>query len=49
MVNMRYPVVLLKKIDAYQNKMGFNTRTQTIVHLIQLGLNAQLGKSGEKG
>lgn len=49
MVNMRYPIVLLEKIDAYQEKTGFNTRTQTIIHLIQLGLDGQSKKQKEKG
>ena len=49
MINMRYPTVLLGKIDAYQEKTGFNTRTQTIIHLIQLGLDAQSKKQVEKG
>ena len=44
MVNMRYPKVLLNKIDAYQEERGFNTRTQTIVHLIQIGLDNQTKK-----
>lgn len=38
MVNMRYPVVLLNKIDAYQREKGFTTRTQAIIHLLQVGL-----------
>lgn len=38
MVNMRYPAVLLKKIDAYQEEKGFTTRTQAIIHLLQVGL-----------
>lgn len=49
MVNMRYPAVLLRKIDAYQDKAGFNTRTHTIIHLIQIGLNAQSTNQEEKG
>lgn len=38
MINMRYPKELLKRIDQYQEEMGFMTRTQTIVYLIQKGL-----------
>lgn len=38
MINMRYPKELLKKIDAFKEKKGFTTRTQTIVYLIQVGL-----------
>lgn len=38
MVNMRYPLVLLNKIEAYQEDKGFTTRTQAIIHLIQVGL-----------
>lgn len=49
MVNMRYPKVLLNNIDEYQNRKGFNTRTQTIIHLIQLGLDVQAKKAGKKG
>ena len=38
-VNMRYPVELLKQIDNYKNKGGFLTRTDAIFTLIRKGLN----------
>ena len=44
MVNMRYPIMLLKRIDSYQDEKGYKTRTQTIIHLIQLGLDVQSKK-----
>lgn len=37
-INMRYPEELVKRIDSYKERKGFNTRTQTIIHLIQIGL-----------
>lgn len=40
-INMRYPDELLKRIDQYKEKMGFTTRTQTIMHLIQKGLESR--------
>jgi len=40
-INMRYPNELLKRIDDYKNKMGFTTRTQTIMHLLQKGLESK--------
>lgn len=38
MINMRYPKELLKRIDEHKEVKGFTTRTQTIIHLIQVGL-----------
>ena len=38
-INMRYPVELIKRIDDFKNEKGFTTRTQTIIYLIQKGLN----------
>jgi len=40
-INMRYPNELLKRIDDYKNKMGFTTRTQAIMHLLQKGLESK--------
>ena len=40
-INMRYPDKLLKRIDEYKSKMGFVTRTQTIIYLIQKGLESK--------
>lgn len=37
-VNMRYPKELLKRIDDFRQSKGFSNRTQTIVYLIQRGL-----------
>lgn len=48
MVNMRYPIELLGEIDSYQVDKGFKTRTQTIIYLIQLGLDAQLKNKEER-
>jgi len=41
MLNMRYPDELLKHIDKYKEKKGFTTRTQTIIYLIQKGLESK--------
>lgn len=38
MVNMRYPEELLKRIDELKDRMGFTTRTQTIIYLLQHAL-----------
>jgi metal-responsive CopG/Arc/MetJ family transcriptional regulator len=38
MLNMRYPKELLERIDKCKEEKGFTTRTQTIMHLIQIGL-----------
>lgn len=37
-INMRYPKELVERIDEYKERKGFTTRTQTIMHLIQVGL-----------
>lgn len=37
-VNMRYPQELLKRIDEFKERKGFSNRTQTIIYLIQRGL-----------
>ena len=34
MVNMKYPKVLLERIDKFQEEQGFTTRTNAIIHLI---------------
>lgn len=38
MVNMRYPALILNKIDQFKEKNGFTTRTQTILYLVQYAL-----------
>lgn len=38
MVNMRYPALILNKIDRFKEKNGFTTRTQTILYLVQYAL-----------
>lgn len=38
-VNMRYPKELLRRIDDFSKKKGFQTRTQTIIFLIQYALS----------
>lgn len=40
-INMRYPEELLKRIDEYKESKGFVTRTQTIIYLIQKGLESK--------
>lgn len=37
-LNMRYPVGLIERIDRIKEIKGFNTRTQTIIFLIQYAL-----------
>ena len=34
MVNMKYPKVLLERIDKFQKEQGFTTRTNAKIHLI---------------
>lgn len=38
MVNMRYPSIILNKIDRFKEKSGFSTRTQAILYLVQHAL-----------
>lgn len=38
-VNMRYSKELLKRIDEFKEKKGFQTRTQAIIYLIQYALD----------
>ena len=37
-VVLRFPKVLLDRVDAYKKEKGFGTRTQTIFHLLQIAL-----------
>ncbi|MEQ6376961.1 hypothetical protein RZN22_03265 [Bacillaceae bacterium S4-13-58] len=37
-VVLRFPKKLLDRVDDYKEQKGFGTRTQTIFHLIQVGL-----------
>lgn len=37
-VVLRFPKILLDRVDAYKKKKGFGTRTQTIFHLLQIAL-----------
>ncbi len=37
-INMRYPTGLIERIDKLQEEKCFNTRTQTIIFLIQFAL-----------
>ena len=37
--NMRYPKELLNRIDNFKEMKGFSNRTQTIIYLIQRGLD----------
>lgn len=39
MINMRYPVVLIERIDAFKKDKGFTTRTSAIIYLLQHALN----------
>lgn len=41
MVNMKYPKLLLERIDKYQKDNGFTTRTNAIIHLILLALESK--------
>lgn len=38
---LRIPKVLLDRVDQYQQTHGFSTRTQTIMHLIHVGLDVK--------
>lgn len=37
-VVLRFPKTLLDRVNDYNEKKGFDTRTQTIFHLIQVAL-----------
>lgn len=37
-LNMRYPIGLIERIDKIKEQKGFNTRTQTIIFLLQFAL-----------
>ena len=37
-LNMRYPVELLERIDRVKESKGFTTRTQAIIFLLQFSL-----------
>ena len=41
MVNMKYPKQLLERIDKFKEDMGFSTRTNAIIHLLLIGLEAK--------
>lgn len=41
MINMRYPKELLDRIDKHKEQKGFTTRTQAIVHLLQVALDKE--------
>ena len=41
MVNMKYPKQLLERIDKFKEDMGFTTRTNSIIHLILIRLEAK--------
>ena len=41
MVNMKYPKVLLERIDKFQKEQGFTTRTNAIIHLIIIALESK--------
>ncbi len=47
MVNMRYPSIILDKVDRFKEKKGFNTRTQAILYLLQYALE-HLDKDDKK-
>lgn len=37
-VVLRFPKILLEKVDKYKEQKGFGTRTQTIFHLLHVAL-----------
>ncbi|MGG3451198.1 hypothetical protein [Domibacillus aminovorans] len=37
-VVLRFPKVLLSRVDKFKEEKGFSTRTQTIIYLIQYAL-----------
>lgn len=37
-VILRFPKILLDRMDTYKKKKGFGTRTQTIFHLLKIAL-----------
>lgn len=41
MVNMKYPKILLERIDKFQKEQGFTTRTNAIIHLIIIALDSK--------
>lgn len=38
MINMRLPITLIERVDKFKDEKGFSNRTQTIIYLIQRGL-----------
>lgn len=38
MINMRLPIALLERIDEFKERKGFSNRTQTVIYLVQRGL-----------
>lgn len=46
-VVLRFPKLLLERVDTYKEKNGFGTRTQTIFHLLQVALE-QLDNQNNK-
>ena len=45
-LNMRYPTGLVEKIDKLKEEKSFNTRTQTIIFLLQYAIE-QIEKGKE--
>ncbi|WP_198508056.1 hypothetical protein [Bacillus sp. FJAT-42315] len=46
-VVLRFPKVLLERVDAYKEQKGFGTRTQTIFHLLQVALEQSDNREGK--
>jgi len=47
-LNMRYPTLLIERIDKVKELKGFQTRTQTIIFLLQFALEQIEGNSSVK-
>lgn len=43
-VVIRFPIVLLERVDKYKEDKGFGTRTQAVFHLIQTALDIESKK-----
>jgi len=46
-VNMRYPDKILEDIDRFKEENGFQTRTQTILYLLQYAIREQDSKKND--
>ncbi|HHY74486.1 MAG TPA: hypothetical protein GX497_14925 [Bacillus bacterium] len=46
-VVLRFPKILLDRVDTYKEQKGFGTRTQAIFHLLQIALEQSDNRDGK--